>query len=122
MATSEIGGRSFDAMTGRPVAPAPRIQTIDHAGEDYAATRDLGDKAPAVEIRTGKIVANVAAADTEIDACLALIGTSVTVSDRYGADHSGCKVIDFRPWLEAIVHEGSNKIMVHGRWTVRQGG
>lgn len=120
---ASIGSKSVDIITGRPAAPAVRVETLaSQAGEDYERYRKLGTAAPAAEVRTMKAAfATAAAADTEAAAYRSLIATRQTITDGHGVTWAECMIIDVATETR-IYHTGAaQKWRVEAVWTVRQG-
>jgi len=119
MAANTIGAITFDAMRGRPVHRATRVELRDTPGEDGTTSRDIGSKAPVVRIETDEFAATIAAADTQIAAYRALRGTQVSIIDAFNITHTLCLVVgvDARP--VAVWHAGSAKILLRATWVIQ---
>lgn len=113
---STIGGRTLtsfglmlDGGTSRAVA-----ETFGKEGVDGLGMHVLAKKPRLVEGPTRTDVADKAAADTEIAAFYAMIGTTVTIVDQFGTTWSNVKIED----CTALPYANLTGYTVMAQWKV----
>jgi hypothetical protein len=116
---SSIGGRTVDSFNGfmYPGAQRPRTEIFGKEGVDGDGMHTLAMRGDPVEIPTVRDVASVALAEAEIDAYYAMIGTTITVVDQFGATWTATKV----EACVAIPTKVLTTYRVLATWTFRPG-
>lgn len=122
-----IGAITVDVMRGRPAPMGESTAEITRPGVDGVAIRKTGQRSAPATIRTVKgIAAGTSGADlkTHIEACRALMGTLVTVTDGFGIAWTNVLIKDVQIEEEAALlivgaAAASPDTVVRHTWTVQ---
>jgi hypothetical protein len=113
---ASIGGVALDYWRGAIQRPRKRVEIHTRAGVagvGYTVGAAIG---VASDIATGKLVASLSAAMTQVAAFEAMVGTVVTAVDAAGTSHALTLVTDCRSEIRAVAGVAGMVAIVETHW------
>jgi len=120
MADRQIGDITFDVMRGSPDSPAIAVEARTRPGRDFARYRQVGQRAPSVEVRTVKYLADAAAATAAELTYKALVGTAVSITDALSRTFANCKILTVQTVTRPCLQGSANTRRLGATWLVMQ--